>query len=104
MILLSITEETRREAYVATLEKLGLRQKQILEYLPLFKQGVTANELALYMWQRGILPIPERNRVHPRLNELIKKNLVKITGKRPCSVTGKTCAIYKYVGDSNEDQ
>ncbi|EGK10203.1 hypothetical protein HMPREF9374_2553 [Desmospora sp. 8437] len=41
--------------------------------------------------------MPERNRVHPRLNELVEAGEVAVTGKRTCSISGKKCAVYEPV-------
>lgn len=90
---MSITKETRRAAYHEVLETLGKRHKLILEGL---KGGeLTANELAMKLWKEGTINTPDRNRVHPRLNEMVESGVVEVVDKRKCSVSGKTCATYK---------
>jgi len=88
-----ITKETRRESFYQILESLGQRQYDVM--LELYETpGVTANELALKMYKKGYFPRPERNFVHPRLTELMQAGLIRVAGKRKCSVTGRNCAIY----------
>lgn len=90
-----ITSETRRQSYEEILTTLGKRQNQVLTELSKFPKGQTAGELAVHMWDLNYFDLPERNNVHPRLNEMIKLDIVEVVGKRKCSVTGKTCAVYK---------
>lgn len=92
---MSITEETRRESYNEVLESLGKRQLDVYsELLTYGNKGATANELAYSMWQKGYFVTPERNRVHPRLNELVKDDLIFVKEKRECSITKRSCAVY----------
>ncbi len=46
------------------------------------------------MWQGKVIKTPDRNNVHPRLNELVEKAMVEVTGKRTCTISGKTVAVY----------
>lgn len=92
---MSLTDETRRNAFEEVQESLGNRQADI--YYELSKEndrGATANELAYRMWQRGYFITPERNRVHPRLNELCKDEYVLVKEKRECTITKRNCAVY----------
>src|SRR5690606_9843043 len=89
----SITLETRRMSYEEILAGLGKRHQTLLEALR-ERPRSTARELALYRRQRGNIPSPERNYVHPRLTELVDDGLVRVVGKRICSVTGKMVAVY----------
>ena len=41
----------------------------------------------------------ERNNAQPRLNELVKKNLVEVVGKKHDEVTNRNVALYKVVVD-----
>lgn len=88
-----ITRETRRKSFQEIKKSLPERQAMILDALKDRPQS-TARELALYLWKRGKIPSPERNYVHPRLTELVDDGLVRVVGKRICSVTGKMVAIY----------
>lgn len=89
-----VTQQTRRESYELILETLGKRQQMVFDALKEYGPA-TANELAQYLYERGMTLTAERNNTHPRLNELEKSELIEIIGKRKCSVTGKTCAVYQ---------
>lgn len=89
---MSITRETRRSAYDEIVENLGKRQKIVYEGLT---DELTANELAIKLWKEGSIHTPDRNNVHPRLNELVIDEVIEIVGKRKCMISGKTCAVYK---------
>lgn len=91
---MSVTTETRQEAYDRVFATLGARQRIVLESLGMV-ESVTANELAVFMYDMGHFPNSDRNNVHPRLNELVALGQVEIVGKRKCSVTGRTCAVYR---------
>lgn len=69
------------------------RYKQIIEILTGGKE-MTAKEIAVEMWNRGYIPIPERNFTAPRLTELSYKGIVEPVGKEKCFYTGKTVAVY----------
>jgi hypothetical protein len=90
-----ITHETRRQSYDEVLKSLGTRQSQVFTELLCFPGGVTASELARHMHDIGFFLSPDRNNTHPRLNEMESMNIVEIIGKRQCSVTNKTVAVYK---------
>ena len=85
---IEICRQTRRESYKAL--KPNTRYKQILDVL---KGGdeLTSREIM----QR--LHYTDTNTVKPRLTELRMMNMVKVTGKRKCSVTGKNVSVYKIV-------
>ncbi len=96
---MTITRGTKRNSYRITKKTLGERQTQVLNELMLHPDGVTASELALSMWDKGFFVMPDRNNVHPRLNELVELMLVEVTGKRSCSVTNRTVAVYQVKGE-----
>lgn len=89
------TQETRRESYEEVLTDLSDKQALTLMNLRLFDNGATAKELAVFMHLSGLVASPERNSVHPRLNELVDKGLVAVTGKKICDYTSRKVAIYK---------
>lgn len=96
----AITRETQRDSYHIIKKTLGERQSQVFsELCEVSSEGITASELALRMWQKGCFPMPDRNNVHPRLNELVELRLIGVIGKRRCKVTNKTVAIYRVRGD-----
>lgn len=86
------TLETRSESN-ETVDKKK-RYKQIIEILSGGKE-MTAKEIAVEMWNRGYIPISERNFTAPRLTELSKSGVVEPIGKQKCTYTGKTVAVYK---------
>jgi hypothetical protein len=92
---MGITNETRRSSYEEILETLGKRQIDVFKELSLLgENGATANELAYKMYLKGYFVTPERNRVHPRLHELVKDKVVYIKEKKVCDITKRICAVY----------
>lgn len=91
----NVTKETRKASYNSILDDLGERQQNVLLSLQKLSDGATAKELAVYMKTNKLVMSAERNSVHPRLNELIKKGLVEVVGKKTCRFTGRRVAIYK---------
>lgn len=92
---MSVTRETRRESYDNVLSNLGERQSLVYSYLNGFSNGATAKELSVLMHSNNVVDSPERNSVHPRLNELVSKGLVEIIGKTTCTYTNRKVAVYK---------
>jgi hypothetical protein len=90
-----ITRETRRLSYQNILKNLGTRQSQVFTELLCYPQGITASELAHEMHNIGFFRSPDRNNVHPRLNEMVEMGIVEVIGKRQCKITSKTVAVYK---------
>ncbi|MGL6083882.1 MAG: hypothetical protein ACRC4N_16025 [Gammaproteobacteria bacterium] len=89
------TYETRKESYDSIVETLGERQKNVMKALKEMGTSVTAKELAVFMFETGTSLSQERNATHPRLNELVEKELVKVHGKRICQFTGKRVSVYE---------
>lgn len=89
-----ITQETRRESYEEVKKSIGYRHQLVLNALRDRPQS-TARELALYLWEMGQIPSPERNYTHPRLTELVEEGKVRVVGKRKCPVTGRMVAVYE---------
>ena len=75
----------------------GLSERQKVVYLELknHKDGATAKELSVKLYNKGKVMSNERNSVHPRLNELIHIGLVVTVGKKTCQYTNKKVTIYK---------
>jgi hypothetical protein len=94
-----ITKETRRMSYNNVLKNLGTRQSQVFTELLCYSQGMTASELASEMNKIGFFRTSDRNNVHPRLNEMVEMEIVEIIGKRQCSITNKTVAVYRVKDD-----
>ena len=85
------TLETRQEAY-ESVDKTK-RYKEILECLS--NKQMTAKEIANEMWLKGYIPTNERNFTAPRLNELAKKGIVDVIGKKKCKYSGKSVSVYE---------
>ena len=95
-IMKLVTQETRKESFKQVQETLGERQRIVLDQLKtVYPNGATAKELSNHLYRQGLAPSPERNSVHPRLNELIAKGLVEVIGKKTCQFTNRKVAIYK---------
>lgn len=91
-----ITPKTRNESCNLVNDNLGERQKSVLTHLKeLFPNGATAKELSVSMFKHKLVPSPERNSVHPRLNELIAVGLISVIGKKKCEYTSRSVALYK---------
>lgn len=92
-----ITLENRRESY-DSLDKQK-RYIQILEVLG--KNKMTAKEIAVEMFKRGMIPNSERNFTAPRLTELSYAGIVAPIGKKKCEYTGKTVSVFQLRSDEN---
>ena len=91
---MSVSEETRRESH-ALVEKETL-YKHIIEVL----QGdvkLTAHEIAVIMYDKGLPVYPVRQSVAPRLTELVKFGVVKADGKKYDKATKRHVALYRLV-------
>ena len=87
------TFDTRHDSHMEELPKKQKRYKQIVELLR-EKGPMTAKECAVAMYEKGYSKSNERNVAAPRLNELSDIGVVEPTGKKKCSYTGKTVAVY----------
>lgn len=88
-----ITQITRQLSFEDIKPKRKIRYRQILERL--ITKPQTAKEIAIELFDLGIIPSSERNYTAPRLTELEYMNLVKVIGKKKCNITGKNVAIYE---------
>jgi hypothetical protein len=78
------------------LENLSERQKMVFTHLKKhWSDGATAKELSLSLYGEDKVISPERNSVHPRLNEMVKMGLVEVVGKKTCRYTDRKVTIYK---------
>lgn len=89
-----ITQQTRQLSFQDIKPKRKIRYEQILDRLDKPK---TAKEIAVELFDIGIIPSTERNYTAPRLTELEKRGIVKVVGKRKCDYTGKMVAVYEKV-------
>jgi len=88
-----ITKETRKESFKEVKEKRKIRYEEILDRLITGEK--TAKEIAVELYELGIIPSTERNYTAPRLTELEKIELVKVKEKKKCEYTGKKVAVYE---------
>ena len=86
------TYETRQLSFEDIKDKRQRRYNQILDRLDKPK---TAKEIAVELFDLGLIPSTERNYTSPRLTELEKMGIVKAIGKKKCEYTGKTVAVYE---------
>ena len=91
---MKITTQTRQLSFNDIQEKTKKRYEQILDRLDKPK---TAKEIAVELFEIGVIPSTERNYTAPRLTELEKMGYVKAVDKKKCEYTGKTVAVYEKV-------
>lgn len=89
-----LTIQTRQMSFEDIQLKTKVRYEQILDRLDTPK---TAKEIAVELYELGIIPSTERNYTAPRLTELEKRGIVKVVDKKKCQFTGKTVAVYERV-------
>lgn len=94
-----ITAQTRQMSFNDIQLKTKVRYEQILDRLDSPK---TAKEIAVELFELGIIPSTDRNYTAPRLTELEKRGIVRAFKKKKCDYTGKTVAVYERV-DNLED-
>lgn len=92
-----ITEETRRLSYEKIIPKQPVRYEQIIYILRNNPEGMTAKEIAVELYNLKLIPSTERNFVSPRLTELVKKEKVKVVGKKICKYSNKKVAVFQVV-------
>lgn len=90
----AITMQTRQMSFEDMQLKKKIRYEQILSRLDKPK---TAKEIAVELFELGLIPSTERNYTQPRLTELCKKGIVRVVDKKKCQYTGKTVAVYERV-------
>lgn len=91
---MKITTQTRQLSFNDIQEKTKKRYEQILDRLDKPK---TAKEIAVELFELGLIPSTERNYTAPRLTELEKMGFVKAVDKKKCEYTGKIVAVYEKV-------
>ena len=95
---MKITTQTRQLSFNDIQEKNKKRYEQILDRLDKPK---TAKEIAVELFEIGVIPSTERNYTAPRLTELEKMGYVRAIDKKKCEYTGKAVAVYEKVGGIN---
>lgn len=89
-----ITLETRQLSFEDIKDKRQRRYNQILDRLDKPK---TAKEIAVELFELGLIPSTERNYTAPRLTELEKMGIVRSICKKKCDYTGKMVAVYERI-------
>ena len=87
------TLEAREESHERV--NKALRYAQIKECLR--NKELTAKEIAVAMQKKGYIPTSERNFVSPRLTEMMQKGIVEPIGKKACTYTGRTVAVWQLI-------
>lgn len=87
---MSITEETRREAYYESRDAAPTRRRILFDALKKYGPQ-TADELM------DRLGYTDPNAVRPRLTELKETGLIETIGKRESRRTGKLTAVWRVV-------
>lgn len=100
---MSITTNNRWESF----EKIDRKRLQDLIISVLMdntKDGLTAREIAVILYNKGYIKSSERQATQPRLTELVDDGKVIVIGKRLDSITLKNVAVYSIVDfDSRKD-
>ena len=87
-----ITAETRQLSFEDIKVKKQIRYNQILDRLDKPK---TAKEIAVELFELGLIPSTERNYTAPRLTELCQQGKVDVVGKRECIYSGRKVTVYE---------
>jgi len=88
-----IPKETRLESYEQVSVIADIRKKLILGVLGEFGE-LTAQEIAVALYNRGHIPSDERNFTAPRLTELRKEGKVEPVDKKLCVKTGRKVTVW----------
>ena len=89
----STTVETRQLSFTDIQDKKKKRYEQILNRLS--NREMTAKEIAVEMFELGMIASTERKYTAPRLTELERMGYVEVIGKKKCEWTGKMVAVYR---------
>lgn len=79
------------------------RYRQILSVMEEINEPMTAKQIALCMYNRGMSYTDDRNISSPRLTELENENKVEVVGKTKCEHSGKTVSLYKICENRKEE-
>lgn len=91
-----ITEQTRKEAHEFIKDSKARRQAVVL-YAFANGDELCVDEAIGKLYAEKLIPSRERNNVAPRITELLKKGLLRTTGKKKSVITGRTVATFKAV-------
>lgn len=88
-----MTRETSRQAYNEIVENGLLSERKMQVYKTLFfNPGITQNECHAVISEFNKIT---KQSIGPRFAELLRIGVIKECGKRVCSITGKTCLIWR---------
>lgn len=90
---MSITEETRRESY-QLVDTQTLYQKIVSQFKATGK-SYTARDLAVILYEQGLVQFPMRQAVAPRLTELEACGTLEVCGKAYDELTRRKVALYR---------
>ena len=90
---MDIPKETRLESFKKVSVVAVIRKKLILDVLDEFGE-LTAQELAVALYNRGHIPSDERNFTAPRLTDLRKAGKVEPVNKKLCVKTGRKVTVW----------
>lgn len=91
------TQETRRASYEAVKPKITKRAGLVLATLG--AREMTASEITEELLASGHIPYYSRNFVAPRLTELKASGIVETCGRRVCTRSKATEAVWRIVDD-----
>ena len=91
----SITSQTRWDSF----EKLDRNRMYSLilnvVYRDKSEEGLTAREIAIILYEKGLTRSNERGQVQPRLTELVDRGDIEVVGKKYDNLTERKVATYK---------
>lgn len=61
------------------------------------KNGLTAREIAVILYNQGYIKSNDRQATQPRLTELVDKGIVEVVGKKIDEISLKNVAVYSIV-------
>lgn len=71
------------------------RKQNILGILEDNKDGLTAEEIANELFERGNVPYVDKKFVSPRLTEMLHSGEVNVCGSRLSAITNRNTAVWK---------
>ena len=93
---MSITTDNRWESF-EKIDKKRLQDLIISALIDNAKDGLTAREISVILYNKGYIRSNERQATQPRLTELVDEGRVVVIGKRLDSITLKNVAVYSVV-------
>lgn len=93
---MSITTDNRFESF----EKIDRKRLYDLIIYTLrcnSKNGLTAREIAIILYNQGYIRSNDRQATHPRLTELVDKGIVEVVGKKIDEISLRNVAVYSII-------